>query len=655
MKLATKRLPLPPESKSHEIDRFISGYWEQDIWDAEDSIFDNFRRSTWGKTHRKMNFSVFSSKLKNEVKFFIVNRIQNDVIQLYSAVHNYCRSFKQLAIFLDNYYPTINSFADLNINKSLMQLRLHLSKNGLSIRIYERRKLSNYENLLNKLYLFYQTFYDTRTEFEKDIWDARNIPGARYADHESRHTLNFMDIPSPFVNLAKRYLKFRISYLSIGQCTLDLRVLKLFLVFIHNKYSAWNNLKALSRTDMEDYLFWHSTELHDKAISNRSYLINLNVFLSNIEKLQFDEAPELPVNLLLFKEDIPRRIQKTENDIKYIPEGVLQQIEERLEYLAPSKHIAVVILLRATGWRISDILNLRYDNCLEYTSQGCYICADIKKTQVLNHRVPITDEIAAAVQTVINTVKNQSNENNNPQKYLFAQLEGIRKGRPFNYYDIRRSLNRFVKAQNIVDDQGNVFHLKNHAFRHTKGIELINNGMNILHVQKWLAHASPEMTLHYAKILDTTMRKSWEEATKQGVFRIDTTTKKPIKIELSEIEHEDIIEWEYIRYNLDAVKLELGYCMKPIKQPCPTQANPCLSCRNFCTTPDFIPQYELEIRETKAVIDRGRTLGRQVWVDKNQDVLDRLEPILETLKEGKLHHQARKKGREYIGKERING
>lgn len=135
-----------------------------------------------------------------------------------------------------------------------------------------------------------------------------------------------------------------------------------------------------------------------------------------------------------------------------------------------------------------------------------------------------------------------------------------------------------------------------------KGVELINNGMNILHVQKWMALASPEMTLHYAKILDTTMRKSWEEATKQGLFKIDESGKIK-KIDISNIQNEDVIEWEYIRHNLDAIRMPLGYCMKPKKQECHTQFNPCLTCRNLCTTPDFIRQYELEIQETKAPIE----------------------------------------------------
>ncbi|MES5930234.1 hypothetical protein QCI77_30560 [Bacillus cereus group sp. MG9] len=41
-----------------------------------------------------------------------------------------------------------------------------------------------------------------------------------------------------------------------------------------------------------------------------------------------------------------------------------------------------------------------------------------------------------------------------------------------------------------------------------------------------------------------------------------------------------------------------------------------------------------------------------MWIDKNQAILDRLEPILETLKGGITHHLAGKKGREYIGEER---
>ena len=87
--------------------------------------------------------------------------------------------------------------------------------------------------------------------------------------------------------------------------------------------------------------------------------------------------------------------------------------------------------------------------------------------------------------------------------------------------------------------------------------------------------------------------------------------------------------------------------MKPKKLECHTQSHPCLTCRNLCTTPDFITQYEIEIQETKALIERGKSQGETVWVDKNQTLLEKYTSILSVLKEGKIHHTAGKKGREY--------
>jgi len=109
-----------------------------------------------------------------------------------------------------------------------------------------------------------------------------------------------------------------------------------------------------------------------------------------------------------------------------------------------------VILLRATGWRISDILNLRYDNCLNRTAQGWWVCGDIPKTYVLHHRVPITEEVAAVVQAVIKEIREKSTPENNPNKLLFVRLEGKRKGRPPEGAQVRRALNRLVKKHNIV-------------------------------------------------------------------------------------------------------------------------------------------------------------------------------------------------------------
>lgn len=643
----------PTEEKKKEISAFLNSYWGNDIWDTRDAFFDDLRSSKKSEHSKIIKFCAFSPLVRDEIKYMVAYRLQKKEIKL-NTIAGYSSGFNHLGEFLEAYYPGINSIIDIPFDKAMLQWRSFLVYKKM--RIKDNGQISNnqYEVLFNQFYSFFATLYDSLDEYEKDVWDCRKIAGAKITESKAQYYLYFNDIPLEFRKFIKRYMKFRLTNNSCGQCTIDIMALRLFLKYIHIQEPLWKDLKNLTRKHMEDYLAWYKNYTSEWKRQHISCLINLRIFFEYIQRAMYPEAPELPSVCLIFKEDIPRRRPKTEDDIKYIPDGVLQQLEDNLESLNPAQYIPIILLLRASGWRISDILNLRYDTCLERTSQGWYLCGDIVKTQVLNHHVPITDEVAAVVQSSIDEVKARSTSDNNPNHLLFVRFYGKRKGHCPHSDAIGKALNRLAKKKNITDDQGNIFHFGNHAFRHTKAVELINNGMNILHVQKWMAHASPEMTIHYARILDNTMRKSWEEATKQGLFKIDEVGKLK-KINISDIQNEDIIEWEYIRNNLDAVRMPLGYCMKPKKQECHTQLNPCLTCRNLCTTPDFIPQYEIEIQETNALIERGKSQGRTVWVEKNQTLLDWYMEILSVLKEGKTHHSAGKKGREYIGDERNNG
>jgi len=632
----------PTCKKQQEISKFLTSYWQNDVWQVDDPFFYELRTPKWSRPSKSVDFSPLPLLQRDELKFMVASRLQNQEIQLRTAF-GYGPAIKRFGEFLNAYYPGALSIVDLPYDKAEIQWRTFLIEGEASINCtYED---SVYQAMFNQLYTFFVNFYDSREETEKDIWDVRKIPGTRITENKSGYLLNFVKVPMPFRSLAKRYLKFRITIVSHSQGCHDLFSVRLFFQFLHKRYSTWHDLINLDRKDMESYLSWYKGYSKNQEEQKSKCLIAIKTFLEYIQRAQYPEAPELPSLLLLFKEDLPRRRQITGNDIKYIPDGVLQQLEDHLGNLSPVEYIPVVLLLRACGWRISDILNLKFDKCLDRTGQGWYLCGDIVKTQVLNHRVPITDQLAHVVQAVVEEVKQKSTFDNNPNKLLFVRFSGKRKGHCLKGDSIRNALNRLAKQQNIVDDQGNIFHFGNHAFRHTKAVELINNGMSLVHVQKWLAHVSPEMTRRYAEILDSTMRASWEAATKQGIFRINESG-KPMEIDITDLQNEDLVEWEYIRSNLDAVRMPLGYCMKPNKQECHTQLLPCLTCRNLCTTPDFIPQYELEIQETKAMIERGKAQGRSSWMEKNQTLLDRYESILVTLKDGKTHNKASKKGRE---------
>jgi site-specific recombinase XerD len=156
-------------------------------------------------------------------------------------------------------------------------------------------------------------------------------------------------------------------------------------------------------------------------------------------------------------------------------------------------------------------------------------------------------------------IKEHFSAQDNPERYLFPATTGRRKGRPLYEKTIRNALNRLAATCEIKADDGTIFQFKNHAFRHSKAVELINAGMSLVHVQKWLAHLSPEMTVVYAKLLDSTRRQEWEQAFAKGALRIDVQG-LPRVVNSEQLDNEQEIEWEHIRHNLDAVRLPNGYC-----------------------------------------------------------------------------------------------
>jgi integrase len=501
------------------------------------------------------------------------------------------------------------------------------------------------------------TEFDTvEEELAKDVWDVRHLPGMHYRVHASDHLINFTGVSMPFRTPLKRHLRFMLAQrYSWSQCARRVRFVRLFLEFYLTRYSSVCTFRDLNRSDMEAYLLYLKTGSNSYGKPNSQRQIweavhHLKAILEYLERTSSPEAPLTTVGKLIWPEDGGVKPPQIYSEEKYIPESVLYQLEQHMHQLSP-QHLPIVIILRASGWRIGDVLNLRHDMCLERTSSGWWLCGDIVKTEVLNHKVPLSEEIAAIVAAQCELVKEAFSSDDNPDRYLFPSFQQRRKGRPICAQTILRAINRMAKACEIKKDDGHLFHFKNHAFRHTKAVELINAGMSLVHVQKWLAHLTPEMTLAYAKLLDSTVRKEWEQAFAKGAVRIDVAG-RPKVVSTEQLNNEQELELEYIRHNLDAVRLADGYCFKPKKANCPTQDSPCYTCRHFCTTPDFLPQFEKQERELHELVELGKRAGSEIWVERNTQKLNRVLPLIQVLRKGDLHHPAGKAMREYTPAER---
>ncbi len=296
----------------------------------------------------------------------------------------------------------------------------------------------------------------------------------------------------------------------------------------------------------------------------------------------------------------------------------------------------------STGLRISDVLGLKQD-CLVKLNNKYWIETDIEKTYVKGHRIPIDDEIANMLAVLIHEGKEKSNQDNNPNKLIFNTYSGKRKGKPYPRKYIQNELNRLAIDYNITDELGNRYHFKSHSFRHTYAIKMLNGGADIFTVQELLAHASPEMTMVYARLLDDTKRKVFDNAVKQGVFSFEEGSK--LKEENNGEIPSDALDMLWTNHKLNAIDTPYGTCLQRTNGKCKfAKQPPCLTCNGGAPCRDLcvgafegdIIKYEILINSTKSMIESAKAYNRIDMAEENEELLKLYKDIHSKISEGNI-------------------
>ncbi|MBW9147334.1 tyrosine-type recombinase/integrase [Clostridium sp. CM028] len=637
------------QSKYDEIIEYLkqdNGYWlENDKWDLTEEFF--VRKKVY--TSRYIDFLSFKNELiKNEIKYYVLFNFKEYHLKK-SQLLNISYRLNPMAIFIEKSYKDINSFNMIeDKNALLIKWKSHL----LISNINTDNSLNICNSILSSLYDFIKDFYDDREETEKDIWYSKNIRGAKIpasgANNAINNQLNFNNIPVYYGDMVKRYFKTIITKKSWNHCVQITNNLNYFFnKFYSNGYKN-GFMENLSRQDIENYLYWLGNDYKDKNPTYRCKFISyIRTFLEYIQMAQYDKAPKKEISFLIFQDDIPKReLNKDEvKKAKFIPEPILKQLDNNIMDLDRPQYISIYILLRETGWRGTDILNLRYHNCLEQIwnnkeqSYNYYLCGEITKTDIALLKIPIRDKVAEMVQKSIDKAKELSTEENNPKKYLFNTYEGKLKGRPLNKASLLITIKRLIEQKEIRNINGELYHFRLHSLRHTRAKEYVEQGMGISIIQQILGHQSIQMTVHYATVSENMLYEKWKNTEDLELFKVNTETNELIEVDTSTDAGENLIRYEYVKKNLDAVRVPFGVCFKASKIPCKQQMNHCLTCASFCTTTENVPEYEEEILKVKTQIEVSDKFGRELWSEKNKQYLNILEKTLGKVKEQKLVHK----------------
>lgn len=633
--------------------------WHIDFFGSIEQFNEQFK--SYKYSSKNISFLFNNDNLNREMKFIVYNKLFSDEWGLQVALLSQTQFIRRLSEFINEKYAYINSFKELDLEKANIQWIDWLNIKNIktfttqSIVGKDYKNKTAISNFLEMVINYLDNLTDKREEWEKDKWDVRKLEsyGITYIKSDRMYYINFSKIQNfKIKEEIKKYIKQRLissNKFSWSSACNYLKFIPPFINYICELEPTWNDLKGLERQHILKYIEWLNiyakNNLTSKNANPKRYVsTSLNIvqkFLSDIRIREYDIAPINSIKVLILPGDKPNVPKKSNDQIDYISDFVLEQLFENINHLHKDV-VPVVYTMFKTGLRISDVLELKQD-CLIKLNNKFWIETDIEKTYVKGHRIPIDDELANMLAVLIDNGNKYNNEDNNPKNYIFVRYKGSRKGKPYSHEWVQNRLNLLALDYNIVDELGNRYHFKNHSFRHTYAVKMLNGGADILTVQELLAHASPEMTMRYAKLLDNTKRKVFNKAVKKGIFSFDESDK--LKEENDGEIPSDIIDMLYTNHKLNAIDTPYGTCMQRKNGKCSyAKQPPCLTCNNGSPCKDLCVgafegdtvKYEILINSTKSMIENAKIYNRTEMINENKELLKLYEDIYSKISQGNM-------------------
>lgn len=366
----------------------------------------------------------------------------------------------------------------------------------------------------------------------------------------------------------------------------------------------------------------------------------------------------------------PRR-QGNQRELSYMSTSDVQRMLGYLDALAASTDRTVTIgehdgqardvhglgdpqaarawLLQAlTGRRASEVLMLDHD---------CYTMLPDKEDNTdpdefvarLRYQQTKVDGVDATIlieQAVLNVIREQQEwlREEHPEvsargpKYLFINPRGNHRGlRPRSYRSYGDALKRLDQLVQLCDaDDRPLRFTQTHRLRHTRATELLNAGVPIHVVQRYLGHRSPEMTMQYAATLAATAEAEFLRYKKVGSDGRDL-----------DIAPQDLLDLSQLDRRADRM-LPNGLCMLPPTQSC-DKGNACLSCGSFATDRSHLPDHIEQRERTRALITARQEQFQarfgtpmpedNIWFTERRRELAALESIIARLEDDDTDRQ----------------
>jgi integrase len=337
--------------------------------------------------------------------------------------------------------------------------------------------------------------------------------------------------------------------------------------------------------------------------------------LTDITAWGWEQAPG---RLLIFPGDIPKLPKVLP---RYLPVDADRRLGDALRASPNQLPACALLLQRACGLRIGELLDLEMDCVHEVPGQGAWLKVPLGKLDT-ERMVPLDEEALTLIDT-ITEIRSPGQPLPHPRYRRPAQFLFTHHGRRLSQNAVRAELARAAEAAGLG-------HVTSHQLRHTYATAMVNAGVSLQALMALLGHVSAEMSLRYGKLFDATVRAEYERALTLAKGKLGTLPAVRTSLPLADITGGG--EWK----DTAAIKSRLagGFCLRAPAQGSCAYANICEHCPNFRTDTGYLPVLAAQKADTEQLAKDAQDRGWISEADRHRKLIARLDDLISKAQAG---------------------
>lgn len=442
----------------------------------------------------------------------------------------------------------------------------------------------------------------------KDNWNFSQDLYLSTPDHRKFLTLDFTDYSQDWLKIVVKLYTLLRACSGTSASTIQRDVYNLQKLDSFFKEQDVYSFEQINNGIFENFDYYlHSKNLRSATIHR--YYATLVAFFDTCRLEGWCD-----VNTYWFK-GRRRRLYPNSHEINYIPEEVWNQLESNLYHL-PEPIQRMILVIRTTGIRVGELLNMPYD-CLRKRGNQWRLRMVTEKYEI-EDELPIPEDLAVVIkEQQLYIIQLFSNSYNNLfctskaggwktltkncdgtvlDEMVFEPYPEVMPNHLFNLW-----LNRLAKKYEIRDNHGDIWHFASHQFRRTLATIMTNAGVRDLIIQKYLRHRSLDMQRYYKHIFKEVLGEEYESLMQEKKY-VDITGTISVHQPKNPIT-------EFVRRKMYQITTQYGECHRPtLKEPCQT-VNACWRCEHWRTSTDDLAYLKSDLALVEAEIKIAKELG----------------------------------------------